>query len=115
MHLVLFLPSVALGAIVSVTFAVYACWRTFYWSPRSRGAPQAPVDGAVSGDRPSFTFHRVKSFSWQRLQVTLKGGDRRTIIHASCGRTLTGELTAIIGPSGKRLPKMADCGVSLYA
>ncbi len=101
MYLPILIPSVCVGALLSLVFLAYSCWKTFHWSPQSRCGRERPVDPhmTANAENPDLQRH-ICSFGWQDLQVTLRGGVRRVILHASCGRTSSRELTAIIGPSG---------------
>ena len=100
-YLPIFIPSVCVGALLSLAFLAYSCWTVFNWCPRRVAArAQSTEDAKRVIDQRTGDKNRVHSFGWQNLQVTLRGGGRQVVLHASYGRASSRELTAIIGPSG---------------
>ena len=63
--------------------------------------------GAVSCDLPDIELGRdalaghSTSLSWQNVDVVTKGGIKKIIVHQSFGKMRSGEMAAILGPSGK--------------
>ena len=100
MYLPILIPSVCVGALLSLALLVYSCWKTFHSSPRSPPARERCTELVKTAYSGIDSQSRVVSFAWYNLQITLKGGARRVVIHGSCGRATSKELTAIIGPSG---------------
>ena len=101
MYLPILIPGLCVGTLLSLVVLAYSCWKTFHWSLKSRDARLVAVECVKSAKRghPG-SQRRVLTFGWQKLQVALRGGNRRVVVHASYGLTSSRGLTAIIGPSG---------------
>ena len=101
MYLPILIPGLCVGTLLSLVFLAYSCCKTFHWALKSRDARLVGVEcvKTVNGGQPG-SQRRVITFGWQKLQVALRGGNRRVVVHASYGLTSSRELTAIIGPSG---------------
>ena len=110
MDLPIFLPSVCVGSLLSLILLAYSCWKLYHWGSRSRGARECSEKYVETPDVSQADHqHKVHSFAWQNLQVTLKQGKRQIVLHSSCGRSSSRELMAIIGPSGAPYSSYRNC------